>query len=146
MVPDPRNQNLNAAYWPTGQTPNVAPSVMVPQGNTQFNPLAGTGWGQALDAMGASDPGGMAMKGLLGAASPTALAQSNLPPGTLQGPAPGTIPTPGSLIKPSSNKGKAKAPTPGPQTGAMGGLRSAADQFYANKYPGAGTTTTIGNS
>lgn len=67
---DPRNANLNKAYEPPWEAPDGAPMASVPQGNTQFDPLLGTGWGEALDAMGASDPGGahlQIMKGLQGA-------------------------------------------------------------------------------
>jgi hypothetical protein len=55
---DPRNENLNAAYLPKWLAPENTVPVTVPQGDTRFDPFIGTGWGQMLDAMGASEPGG----------------------------------------------------------------------------------------
>jgi len=56
-----RNQNLNPAFNPRWMVPEGAPEVAVPQGNTQFDPFIGTGWGNWFDAAGASKPGGMHM-------------------------------------------------------------------------------------
>jgi hypothetical protein len=56
---NPRNANLNAAFLPAGGDPNIPDTVGVPQGDTNFDPFLGTGWGQFLDALGASKPGGV---------------------------------------------------------------------------------------
>src|SRR5258706_14454359 len=58
-----RNTNLNSAYQPKWQPPDMMNPVVVPQGNTQFDPFHGTGWGQWLDAAGAGDPNGVKMGG-----------------------------------------------------------------------------------
>lgn len=89
--PDPRNLYLNAAFWPQGQAPDTGTSVIVPQGNTQFDPFQGTGWGDWLDAAGAGDPGGIKMAPLKGLKDPgfgtgTSPAQ-NASPGAVQNPA-----------------------------------------------------------
>lgn len=65
-----RNLKLNSAFAPPWEAPASAPGVMVPQGNTNFDPFLGSGWDRALDAMGASEPGGVnaAMQGLQSAA------------------------------------------------------------------------------
>ena len=57
-----RNLNLNDAYLPQWEQPASAPHVIVPQGNTAFDPFQGTRWGQWLDAAGAGDPGGIKAK------------------------------------------------------------------------------------
>lgn len=58
-----RNANLNPAYQPRWQQPDYMNPVVVPQGNTQFDPFTGTGWSQWLDASGAGDPNGVKMQG-----------------------------------------------------------------------------------
>lgn len=56
-----RNENLNEAFLPRWKAPTGAPEVAVPQGNTNFDPLLGTGWDKWYDQAGASNPGGMNM-------------------------------------------------------------------------------------
>lgn len=53
-------RTLNAAYTPPWQMPNDPTSNYEASAPLQ-DPFVGTGWGQALDAMGASQPGGIRM-------------------------------------------------------------------------------------
>jgi len=60
---DPRNAQLNAAYQPKTAVPTDPTMVGVPEGDTNYDPFLGTGWGGLLDAMGAKKPGGIKMSG-----------------------------------------------------------------------------------
>lgn len=69
MLDTGRDLNLHPLFRaPWKQRQFEAPAVIVPQGNTSFDPFLGTGWGEWLDAMGASDPEGanlrMPLRGL----------------------------------------------------------------------------------
>lgn len=60
-----RNQNLNAAYVPKWDVPADLPLNYVAglHGDTQFDPFLGSGWGDWLDAIGASNAGGTKLQG-----------------------------------------------------------------------------------
>jgi hypothetical protein len=53
-----RNANLNDAYQPPWEPVSGVDPIAGPQGDTRIDPFAGTEWGQFLDTLGASDPGG----------------------------------------------------------------------------------------
>lgn len=54
-----RNRFLNRAFLPAGPEVDVPDTVGVPQGDTNYDPFLGTGWGEMLDALGAKAPGGI---------------------------------------------------------------------------------------
>ncbi len=60
-----RNRNLNSAYKPTWDESGLAPFVEAQQasapsqGNTNFDPFQGTGWGSWLDKVEQNAPGGI---------------------------------------------------------------------------------------
>ena len=60
-----RNINLHPAFralWPEDSL-HPMPSVDVPQGNTMFDPMIGTGWGEYLDRLGAKCAQGARLRG-----------------------------------------------------------------------------------
>jgi len=54
-----RNARLNTAFAPKGPATSVPDTVGTGAADTNFDPFIGTGWGQMLDALGASQPGGI---------------------------------------------------------------------------------------
>lgn len=66
-----RNINLHPLFrapWEQdeselGSEMEIAPQVVVPQGNTAFDPLLGTGWDRYLDELGAKSPRGARIGG-----------------------------------------------------------------------------------
>lgn len=61
---DPRNRNLNSAFLPKWkERPELATVNPGASGDTQFDPLMGTGWDRWLDGIGAKLPGGARLAG-----------------------------------------------------------------------------------
>lgn len=59
-----RNKKLNAAYVPQWDEVEGAPQIIPGTlGDTNFDPFAGSGWGDWLDMAGAGDPGGVKLAG-----------------------------------------------------------------------------------
>ena len=72
-----RNARLNTAFAPKGPATSVPDTVGTGAADTNFDPFIGTGWGQMLDALGASQPGGV--KGMGGRGIPGSPLPFDLP-------------------------------------------------------------------
>lgn len=57
------NSKLHPAFQPQGAIADDTMLTVAPTASTSIDPLLGTGWGEWLDAAGASDPGGAHLRG-----------------------------------------------------------------------------------